>query len=284
MRVDAHHHLWDTAERDYPWMDGPWADPIRGRFDIAELSSQARVRGIGASVAVQAVADTAETRELLAEADRGGIVRGVVGWVDLTAPDVADVLAELRGGPAGERLVGIRHLVQDEPDDAWLLRRDAQAGIAAVGAAGLAYDLLVKPPQLPAAVETVRAHPAVRFVLDHLGKPGIAAGTSPDAGPWAEHLAALAAAPNTAAKLSGLVTEADWSSWSAAQLAPFAHRALELFGPERLMFGSDWPVCTLAASYGEVVDAAGAALAGLSDAERDAVLGGTAADWYRLRV
>ncbi|PRX96268.1 amidohydrolase family protein [Allonocardiopsis opalescens] len=283
LRVDAHHHLWDTAARPLAWMDGPWAEPLRGRFDAADLAAAARPHGIGATVAVQAATEVAETRELLAVCAAGPLVRAVVGWVDLTAPDVADTLAELREGPHGQYLAGIRHPVQDEPDPEWLLRPEVRRGIAAVGAAGLAYDLLVKPPQLPAAVRTVREHPGVAFVLDHLAKPEIAAGPDrPGTAAWAAAIGELAAAPNVAAKLSGLVTEADWRNWTPAQLLPYARRAVDAFGPDRLMFGSDWPVCTLAARYDQVVETAGTLLAELSPDERAAVLGATAAHWYRL--
>ncbi|TDQ46568.1 amidohydrolase family protein [Actinorugispora endophytica] len=282
IRVDAHHHLWDTGRREHAWMDGPWADPLRGRFDEAALAALAGPHGIGASVVVQSLADEAETGELLAVAAGSGLVRGVVGWVDLTAPDVADALAGLREGPGGERLLGVRHLVQDEADPEWLLRPDVRHGLAAVGRAGLVYDLLVRPAQLPAAVRVVRELPGVAFVLDHLAKPDIAGRADPGSGAWARGLAGLAAAPNVAAKLSGLVTEADPRAWTPADLAPYAYRALELFGPDRLMFGSDWPVCTLAASYGEVVAAADELLAALSGAERAEVLAGTATRWYGL--
>ena len=276
-RVDAHHHLWDVASRDYPWMDGVWADPLRGRFDVPALAKVVAPHDVTATVVVQAVSDLDETRELLALGSP--LVAGVVGWVDLTAPDVADVLAGLVAGPG--RLVGVRHQVQDEPDPRWLLRDDVVRGLRAVAAAGLAYDLLVKPPQMPAAIEVVRALPEVRFVLDHLGKPDIVGGGQQ---PWADGITALAAGGNVAAKLSGLVTEADWAAWTPAQLTPYARHALVAFGPDRLMFGSDWPVCTLAASYEQVVAFAESVLAeaGLDPAGRDAVFGGTACHVYRL--
>jgi len=246
MVVDAHHHLWDVATREYPWMDGSWADPLRGRFSPAELAAVTAPHGVTATVVVQAVSDLDETRELLAVAAESPLVAGVVGWVDLTAPDVADVLASLPGP-----LVGVRHQVQDEPDPAWLLRPDVLRGLRAVAAAGLAYDLLVKPPQLPAAVAVSRRLPELTFVLDHLAKPEIAAGGWE---PWAGGVTALAALPNVSAKISGLVTEADWKSWRPEEIAPYIRHALDAFGPARLMFGSDWPVCTLAASYAEVLD------------------------------
>jgi L-fucono-1,5-lactonase len=186
----------------------------------------------------------------------------------------------MRSAPGGERLVGVRHQVQDEPDARWLLRPDVREGLRAIGEAGMAYDLLLTPLQLPAAVQIVRELPDVRFVVDHLAKPAIAAGMWE---PWASGLAELAAAgPHVTAKLSGLVTEADWAAWSVNQLRPYVQHALECFGPRRLMFGSDWPVCLLAAGYEAVVDAAEALLADLGDDERWAVFADTAREVYRL--
>jgi L-fuconolactonase len=265
MTVDAHHHLWDTAVRDYAWMDGPWADPIRGRFDLARYTTVAQ--DVTASVVVQAVMDESETSDLLAQP-----VAGVVGWTDLTAPDVADRLAALRSaGP----LVGIRHQVQDELDPEWLLRPPVIRGIATVAAAGLVYDLLVKPPQAAAALEIARRLPEVSFVLDHAGKPDIAAGMWE---PWATWITDLARLPNVTVKLSGLVTEAA-PDWKPADILPYARHVLGAFGPERTMYGSDWPVCTLAASYDQVRALAGEAL---SPGERDDVLGETARRVYGL--
>ncbi|RJL25083.1 amidohydrolase family protein [Bailinhaonella thermotolerans] len=278
-RVDAHHHLWDTGAREYPWMDGPWADPLRGVFDEARYTAEARPHGVDAAVVVQALADVAETRELLELTTRSELVRAVVGWVPLDAPGVVDVLAELMGGAGGKNLAGVRHLVQDEPDPAWLERPETRRGLAAVAEAGLAYDLLVKPPQYEAALRTARDLPGVQFVLDHLGKPGIAAGMWE---PWAAWIADLAALPNVTAKVSGLVTEADWNTPDPARVTPYVRHALDVFGPERLMFGSDWPVCTLAVPYGGAVETTDLALAGLSDAERESVLSGTARRVYRL--
>jgi L-fuconolactonase len=277
-RVDAHHHLWDTRARDYPWMDGPWADPLRGSFGLGEFIRASRGHDVGPSVVVQAVTDRDESRELLALAADAPRLAGVVGWVDLTAADVGEQIEALRAGPGGGRLVGIRHQVEDEPDPDWLRRDDVVRGLSEVGAAGLAYDLLVKPPQLPAAIEAVRRRPDVPFVLDHLGKPPI----GDDLDDWSVSLATLADQPNVVAKLSGLVTEADWRSWTVDQLRPCLDHALAVFGPRRLMFGSDWPVCTLAATYGEVVGVVDEALAGLSVAEREAVLVTTAVETYGL--
>jgi L-fuconolactonase len=264
--VDAHHHLWDTSTREYSWMDGPWADPIRGRFDLARYA----LTGVTASVVVQAVMEESETSELLAGC--ASPVAGVVGWTDLTAPDVADRLAALRlAGP----LVGIRHQVHDEPDPEWLLRPAVVRGVAAVGTAGLVYDLLVKPPQFSAALGIARRLPDVSFVLDHIGKPDIAAGMWE---PWATWIRDLAALPNVTVKLSGLVTEAA-PDWKPAGILPYAEHVLSAFGASRVMYGSDWPVCTLAATYEQVQALAEEAL---SPGDRDEVLGGTARRVYGL--
>lgn len=271
-RIDAHHHLWDLSARPQDWLDGP----IRRSFGPADLRAVTGPVGVDATVLVQVLNDIDETAEFLAvDSD---LVAGVVGWVDLTAPDVAEQLARLRSGPGGDRLVGIRHLVQSEPDPDWLMRPDVLAGLRAVRDAGLVYDLLTRPHQLPAAVVAVRSVPDMVFVLDHLSKPDIAGKVVE---PWATHLAALAAEPNVTAKLSGLVTEAG-PQWTAELLRPYADVALEAFGPDRLMVGSDWPVCLLAASYDEVFDAAAQLCSGLSAAERAEVFGGTAARVYGL--
>ena len=274
MIVDAHQHLWDPALAEYAWMTDEVA-PIRRRFGAEDLEPLLRAHGVGGTVVVQARASLDETRWLLDLADAIPFIRGVVGWVDLTDSNVAHVLDDFRG----RRLVGIRHQVHDEPDARWLLRADVQRGIAAVGAAGLAYDLLVRERELPAALQTARAHPGVRFVVDHLAKPPLRSGSTEA---WARRLPALAELPNVSCKLSGLVTEADWSSWRTAELVPYLRHALAWFGPERSLFGSDWPVCQLAADYGQVLELFDAAIFGLDERERAAVLGGTAVRVYEL--
>ncbi len=279
MIIDAHQHLWDPGRRRYPFLKDPALAPIRRRYAVDDLRAVTDGR-VSGTVLVQTVGDRAETAEFLATAAAGGgLIRGVVGWVDLAAPDVAEQIDELRAGPGGDRLVGIRHQVQDEPGRGWLERAEVRRGIRAVGAAGLAYDLLVLTPQLDEAREVVEALPDVRFVLDHLAKPPIAAG---EWEPWAGGIAALAALPNVTAKLSGLVTEADWGDWDASRIGRYAGHALELFGPRRLMYGSDWPVCTLAGTYPEVFALAVALTVELSEAERAAVFGETATGVYRL--
>jgi L-fuconolactonase len=276
VRIDAHHHVWDLDVREQPWTAELPA--LRRSFGIDELRPTLVANEIDATVLVQTICITDETPELLALADAEPVIAGVVGWIDLTAPDAADQLAMLQDGEGGRRLVGIRHQVQEEPDPRWLCRADVRRGLAAVGEAGLAYDLLVKPQQLASAVDTVSALPDMRFVLDHAGKPAIRAGTMQ---PWHAELVELARLPNVAVKLSGLVTEAA-DEWTLEQLCPYADVMLQAFEPFRIMFGSDWPVCLLAASYREVVAAAQELTATLSSAERDDVFGETAARWYGI--
>jgi L-fuconolactonase len=271
--IDAHHHFWDPDRGDYPWMTDELA-AIRGAFGPADLEPLLREGGVTGTVVVQARMDLDETRELLDTAAATDFVLGVVGWVDLADPDVAAVLREL----AHPKLVGVRHLVHDEPDAGWLARPEVRRGLRAVSDAGVVYDLLVRTRDLPAAHATVRALPELSFVVDHLAKPPVAGG---DTRAWAEALAPLAELPNVACKLSGLVTEADWSSWQPDELSPYLRRALDWFGAERCLFGSDWPVCLLAASYADVLELAQSAL---RPAEREAVLAGTASRVYRLTV
>jgi L-fucono-1,5-lactonase len=270
--IDAHHHLWDPSTREYPWLAG--LDPIRRPYTVDDLR---RVSTADGTVLVQTVASSVETDEFLATAAASdGLVRGVVGWVDLTGPGVADRLAELRErGP----LVGIRHQVENEPDDGWLLRADVLRGLTAVAGAGLGYDLLVNPGQYASAAEVADRLPDARFVLDHAGKPPIAGGEMVG---WAAAITEISRRPNVFCKLSGLVTEADWSGWRVTDLAPCADHVLAAFGPERVLFGSDWPVCELAASYDEVLGAARTLTASLSDTERNEVFDGTARRAYRL--
>ncbi|MEH0548514.1 amidohydrolase family protein [Streptomyces sp. B21-105] len=274
MTVDAHHHVWDLSVRDQDWIAR--CNPLRRDFGVGDLAPEARAAGIDRTVLVQTITVAEETPEFLALAAGSDLVAGVVGWTDLTRPDVADELARLRELPGGRYLKGIRHQVQGESDPEWLLRADVRRGLAAVADAGLVYDLVVLPGQLPACVRAADALPGLTFVLDHLGKPPIASGALE---PWARDVRALAALPNTVCKLSGMVTEADPASWTVDDLRPYADTVLDAFGPARLMFGSDWPVCTLVASYGEVV-AAARQLTGPSD--HDQIFEATAARVYGL--
>jgi L-fuconolactonase len=231
---------------------GEELDAIRRRFGPEDLRPLLEATAIDRTVLVQTVAGAGETREFLTMAAEHDFIGGVVGWVDLLDRRVTEMLDELKAAPGGHKLVGIRHQVHDEADAEWLTRGDVQRGITAVGRAGLAYDLLVRVRELPAAVETARRHPDMRFVLDHAAKPRIASGTRDRN--WEDAMPSLAQLPNVTCKISGLVTEADWKSWRPDQLRPYIERIVEWFGSERCLFGSDWPVCLLAASYQQVVD------------------------------
>ncbi len=263
--------------RDQPWTAG--LAPLRRTFTASELADVARPAGVEATVLVQTVTVAEETPELLALTAADPLIAGVVGWIDLTAGGARDALAALREQDGGTSLVGIRHQVQDEPDPDWLRRRDVRAGLQAVARSGLVYDLLTIPAQLPSAIDTVHALDGLTFVLDHLSKPPIATG---ELEPWATEIRALAAHENVVCKLSGMVTEAAWEEWTVDDMRPYAEVALDAFGPERVMFGSDWPVCLLAAPYGDVVHAALELTAGLSASERAAVFAGTARRLYGL--
>ncbi|GAB3880584.1 amidohydrolase family protein [Kibdelosporangium lantanae] len=275
MRVDAHHHLWDLTVRDQDWIPEDWV--IRRNFGVPDLESAAS--GFDRTVLVQTITVPEETPEFLAIADSTDLIGAVTGWVDLTSDSVADALAGLADGPGGRWLRGIRHQVQGEPDSRWLCRPDVRRGLRAVAAADLLYELLVLPNQLPAAVDTVAALPSASFVLDHCAKPPITTGALE---PWASLIRELARFENVTCKMSGLVTEADWAQWTVADLRPYVDVVLEAFGPSRLMFGSDWPVCLLASSYADVVGAAEELTAGLTADERSRVFGGTAVEVYRL--
>ncbi|MFF8905267.1 amidohydrolase family protein [Streptomyces olivaceoviridis] len=279
MSVDAHHHVWDLTVRDQDWIRGPELQPLRRNFTVADLEPEARAAGVDRTVLVQTVTVPEETPEFLALAAAHDLIAGVVGWTDLTRPGVADELARLRALPGGSYLKGIRHQVQGEPDPEWLLRPDVLRGLAAVADAGLVYDLVVQPHQLPACAAAARSLPQLTFVLDHLGKPPIASG---DRASWAAALRALAALPNTVAKLSGLVTEAGPDTRNPAGLRPYVDTALDAFGPARLMTGSDWPVCTLAMSYTDVHALTREVTAGLGEAERTALSETTATRVYDL--
>jgi L-fuconolactonase len=254
--------------------------PIRRRFGPEDMEPLLAANGIDRTILVQTRSSIEETREFLATAAEHDFIAGVVGWVDLTG-DVPKQIAWLRAGPGGKKLVGIRHQVHDEADPEWLGQKDVRRGIAAVGKAGLAYDILVRTRELPAALALVKALPDMRFVIDHIAKPPIASGATSE---WAAGLRPLAPFPDVFIKISGLVTEADWKRWTVRDIAPYVQRVLEWFGPKRCVFGSDWPVCLVAASYARVIDLCGQALGDLPSAEREAIFGGNAATLYRLRV
>ena len=281
MVIDAHQHFWDPARADYPWMAAPELAPIRRAFGPADLAPLLTANGIDASIVVQCRSSLAETEEFLAVAHATPSVIGVVGWADLTDAGLGDTLDRLRTLPAGAKLVGIRHQVHDEADPDWLLRTDVQRGLAALIAHDLAYDFLVRTRELPAAIATARAFPHARFVLDHAAKPPIADGGSDE---WSERIAQLGACGNVWCKVSGLATEAKWDDWDADRLFPFVQHVANCFGEDRLIFGSDWPVCLLAGSYGEIKSALEACLAKLGPSVREKAFAVNAKAAYRLAV
>jgi L-fuconolactonase len=275
MRIDAHQHFWRYDPLQYGWIDERMAR-LRRDFLPADLEPELRAAGFDACVAVQARTSLEETEWLLDLADRHPFIAGVVGWVDLLSPEVRSQLARFAGR---RKLVGVRHVVQSEPDDRFLLRPDFQRGIDMLLEVGLAYDILIYPRHLPAAVEFARRFAGHSLVLDHLAKPDIRGGEMRS---WERHLRELAACSNVMAKLSGLVTEADWAGWTPAQIRPCLDVAFSAFGAERLMIGSDWPVCLVASGYGRTLDLVRDYLRERPPAEQEAVLGGNAARLWRL--
>jgi L-fuconolactonase len=280
--VDAHHHLWNPSDPGQGWLADPALAAIRRRFDLQDLHDAVRAgvagRPVTATVLVQSVARTDESEQLLATAADDDLVAAVVGWVDLTG-DVPAQLERLQAGYGGRLLRGVRHLVQDEPDPRWLLREDVLTGLRALANADLPYELLVRPPQLPTAVELSRRMPGLRLVLDHAGKPDLASG---DLEGWSRDVRALARSEQVVCKVSGLVTEADDQRWSLADLRPAWDTVLDAFAARRLLFGSDWPVCLLAASWERWAVTVAELIAPLSPDEADAVLTTTATATYGL--
>lgn len=274
-RIDAHHHVWRLARGDYGWLT-PALAPIHRDFDLDHLRPLAAAAGIGATVLVQAAPTVAETEFLLATARASdGFVRGVVGWVDLAAHDAIATLTALARDPL---LKSIRPMLQDQVDPDWILRDDVRPALAALPGLGLRFDALVKPPQLPALVELLERHPDLAVVVDHGGKPPIAAGARE---PWASHMQAIAAHPGVHCKLSGLVTEAN-PDWTVDTLRPYVEHLLERFGPTRLLWGSDWPVVNLAADYARWMAATETLLSELPLPDRAAIFGSNARRFYGL--
>jgi len=274
MIIDAHHHVW-TA--DYAWLADPCLAAIRRDYTIDDLRPHLRAAGIDATVLVEGGrGDDAETTEFLALAEATPEIVAVVGWASLADPALSDRLAAHRAGPGGRFLAGIRDQIQGYDRDV-LDRPEVRAGLLTVADAGLVNEFVVRAEQLPSVVRAVDFLDGATVVLDHLGKPAVTSGAAGLAG-WRSAVAPLAARPQVIVKLSGLVAEAHWDTWTEDDLRPFVTAALELFGPDRLMFGSDWPVCEVAATYERVVEVTGSLLGG-----RDAaIFGGTAARTYRV--
>jgi len=277
MHIDAHQHFWNYDPREYQWIDETMT-PLRRDFLPPDLQDELEREGFQGSVAVQVRQSLQETRWLLELAAQSPFILGVVGWVELRSPQAGAHLKQLAHNP---RLVGIRHIVQSEPDDRFLLQPDFLRGISLLAEFDLAYDILIYPKHLTVAAEFVRRFPEQRFVLDHLAKPEIKSGTI---NAWKKGIAELAAYPNVYCKLSGLVTEADWNRWKPGDMRPYLDVAFERFGPNRLLIGSDWPVCTLAGSYARVMRLVKDYLSGHSEQEREAILGGNAKRFWRLKT
>jgi len=273
--IDAHQHFWTYNQRDFGWIDESMAS-IRRDFLPAELKPQLESNGFDGCVLVQVRQSLEETRWMLELAEKNPFILGVIGWVNLRSPRLRAELESFAGNP---KLVGIRHIVQSEPDD-FLLQPDFLRGISMLEEFDLAYDILIYTQHLPIAAEFVERFPRQRFVLDHLAKPPI---KSRAVDLWARGLRELAAFPNVCAKVSGLVTEAEWQTWKPEDIRPYLDVAFECFGPGRLMVGSDWPVCTVAASYTRVANLVKEYLVPYAVEERDAVLGGNAANFWRLQ-
>ncbi|MEW6302058.1 MAG: amidohydrolase family protein [Verrucomicrobiota bacterium] len=274
MQLDAHQHFWKYSAREYPWMQPDW--PIRRDFLPPDLEPLLARAGLDGSIAVQARQSLEESRWLLELADRHPSVKGVVGWVDLRSEKVADQLAQFASHP---KFVGVRHVVQDEPDDQFMLRPDFLRGIAHLKQFDLTYDILIYPKQLPAAIELVRRFPEQPFVLDHLAKPFIKDGTL---SPWDKQIRELAKHPNVTCKISGLVTEAKWRGWQPADFHPYLDVAFDVLGEDRLMFGSDWPVALLSGDYDQVHGIVRDYLISASADTRKKIFGRNAARFYGL--
>jgi L-fuconolactonase len=282
MIIDAHQHFWQRSlPFDYAWHEAPGMEPLRQDFLPADLAPLLQAAGVDGAVFVQTQHDLAENRWALGLAERHDWLLGVVGWVDLASPECAAQVEEFAAHP---KFVGVRHITQDEPDDDFIVRPDVLRGLATLARHGVPFDLLFYVKHLRHAAPVARRFPDLPLAIDHLAKPRIVDGPPrPRSDGWMEALQAAAQCDNVYCKLSGMITEADWREWRPADLRPYVDAALEFFGPERCMFGSDWPVCLLAGSYQQAFDALCECIGELSEAERARILGGTAAAFYGLR-
>jgi L-fuconolactonase len=277
MRIDSHQHFWRYSAAEYPWIDETML-PLRRDYLPDDLRPEMARARIHACIAVQARQTLEETRWLLDLADGNPFIAGVVGWVDLQADDVLEQLGMLS---SHRKLVGVRHIVQSEPDDRFLLRAAFCRGVSALADLDLTYDILIYPRHLPVAADFVARFDRQRFILDHLAKPEIRAG---EIRQWEHGVRRLAELPNVFCKVSGLVTEADWHRWTPDQLRPYVDVVFDCFGADRLMAGSDWPVCTLAADYGRTLSVVEEHVSRRPAAERVAVMGGTAERVWKLET
>lgn len=276
MRIDSHQHFWEVDRFPYTWMPDDPASPLRRNYlpqDLGPILKQNRFDG---SVVVQAAQVPGEVDWLLELASAHDFILGVVGWLDLTDARLGDTLDRLQRHP---KFVGVRHLIHDEADVRWMLRDDVVRGLQELEARDLPFDLLLRPQHLPFVPELCERAPRLRMVIDHIAKPLIAAQVTE---PWATDLEAVAKIPAIFVKISGMITEADWAAWTPDHLRPYVQHVLGVFPPERLMFGSDWPVCRLAGSYKQVLSAFTQACGPLEKDRRARIMGETAAGFYRL--
>jgi L-fuconolactonase len=275
-RIDAHHHLWHFQEAEFAWIDDTMA-PLRHDFLIEDLCHALRSEKVDAAIAVQARQTIEETQWLLECAETTPIICGVIGWVPLAADHLSVVLDSFMNH---EKLAGLREIVQSEPDG-YLDRADFNRGIAQLTSRNLTYDLLIRESQLEEATHFVDRHPQQRFVLDHAAKPRIASG---ELEPWRSRLREIAKRENVCCKISGLITEADWRNWTPEELRPYLDSCVEVFGPKRLLAGSDWPVCLLASTYSQWWSVLAEYFSSFSEHEVARIFGGNAIDRYRLTV
>jgi len=273
MRLDAHQHFWKYNALEYEWIDDGMAE-LRRDFLPQDLKPLLEANGFGGCISVQARQNLEETRWLLELAGQNDFIRGVVGWVDLRSGDLPAQLDRFAGN---RKLVGVRHIVQAEPDDAFMLRDDFRHGISRLGERGLTYDLLLYPRQLPAAVKLASGFPDQPFVLDHIAKPEIAKGVL---APWEQDVRELAKLENAWCKVSGMVTEAQWKGWKVGDFRPYLDVVFEAFGTDRLMIGSDWPVCTVSGDYAATMGIVEEYLNQFSTESQEKVLGGNCARFY----
>jgi len=279
MRIDSHHHIWDLSVRDQGWITGEVMQPIRRNFVISDLRDAIAGSRIDKTILVQTVTDYAETPELLAIAKDDQLVGAVVGWLQIDSPDAISHLHRYLELPGGEYLKGIRDIAQDHPDSNYLAKPETIENVRKLGELGITFDLLTKVPELPAAIKLVRACPDVQFVMDHISKPKIA---KKEIEPWKTLITELATFPNVSCKVSGLVTEANWKEWQVKDFKPYVDHIIEIFTPQRLMFGSDWPVANLGGTYSEIIELAEALTSDLTPSEADFFWHRTATATYRL--
>jgi L-fuconolactonase len=275
--IDAHQHFIDSRRFSYPWI-GEDMKALRRNYLPLDLRPEMDRVGVDASVFVQACHDVEEIDWALQLAGENPWIAGIVGWLDLTSPALRERIEQFQSNP---RFVGVRHVVHDEPDERWLLRDNVVEGLETLAKCNVTYDLLLRPQHLAHIPQLAKRLPHLRMVIDHLAKPSIRLGHLE---PWRSDLAEVAKFPNIFCKISGIITEANNQAWRAIDLYPYIETALELFGPERLMFGSDWPVCRLAGEYSDVFAATQQAFANLSCDERAAIFGETAIRFYRLAL